>query len=77
MMYTRKQFGIELKEKLSRGSDADAISKWAFKIYIDHGLQFECGLDYFVLKLIAMEEGKEFFLSEEKLGCLANELIGE
>jgi len=76
MTYTKKQFGSELKTKILIGSNCDEISKWAFKIYIDHGLEFECNLDCFVLKLMAMEEGPEFLLSEEKLKLLVDELMG-
>ena len=35
----------------------------------------ENGLDYFVLKLISMEEGPEFFLSTDELIHIADELI--
>lgn len=77
MTYTKKQFGSELKTKLFAGSSSNEISKWAFNIYTDYGLEFEHGLDYFVLKLIAMEEGPEFFLSEEELKLIAEELLGK
>jgi hypothetical protein len=50
-------------------------SKLAFKIYTDQGLEFENGLDYIALKLIAMEEGPEFILSKEDLLILADNLI--
>jgi hypothetical protein len=76
MAYTKKQFGLELKEKIVEGSNSQEISKWAFKVYTDHGLNFEDGLDYFVLKLVAMEEGPEFSLSKDDLILLANELAG-
>jgi hypothetical protein len=75
MTYTKKQFGAELKIKVLIGSDYNEISKWAFKIYTDYGLEFENGLDYFVLKLIAMEEGPEFILSKKELKLLADELV--
>jgi hypothetical protein len=76
MTYTKKQFGLELKEKIVTGSSTQEISRWAFKVYIDHGLEFESGLDYYVLKLVAMEEGVEFSLTRDDLILLANELIG-
>lgn len=76
MTYTKKQFGLELKEKIVERSNSQEISKWAFKVYTDHGLNFEDGLDYFVLKLVAMEEGPEFSLSKDDLILLANELAG-
>ena len=77
MIYTKKQFGLELKEKIAKGSTCKEISRWAFKVYTNYGLDFEDELDYFVLKLIAMEEGPEFFLSKEELMFLANELTGK
>ena len=76
MTYTKKQFGLELKAKIATGSNCQEISRWAFKVYTDHGLDFEDGLDYFVLKLVAMEEGPEFSLSKDDLTLLANELAG-
>lgn len=76
MVYTKKQFGLELKEKISTGSDCQDISRWAFKIYTDHGLEFEDGLDFFVLKLVSMDEGPEFSLSKVELTYLANKLAG-
>lgn len=39
-VYTKKQFGLELKEKIVEGSNSQEISKWAFKVYRDHGLYF-------------------------------------
>ncbi len=77
MAYTKNQFGSALKTRLLTGHSCQEISKWAFKIYTDHGLEFENDLDYFVLKLIAMEEGPEFYLSDEELKLLADELIRE
>ncbi len=74
MIYTKKQFGLELKQKVVEGNNIQEISTWAFKVYTDHGLNFEDGLDYFVLQLVAMEEGPEFSLSKDDLILLANEL---
>jgi len=76
MIYTKKQFGLELKAKIALSRDFQEVSRWAFKIFTDHGLDFEDGLDYFVLKLVAMEEGPEFLLSKEELSLLADELAG-
>ena len=72
MTYTKKQFGLELKAKINMGNDCNEISKWAFKVYLDYGLDFEKGSDYFVLKLIAIEEGPEFVLSKHELLIIAN-----
>jgi hypothetical protein len=75
MVYTKKQFGLELKSQILNGKNYREIAKWAFKIYTNHGLEFEDGLDHFVLKLIAMEEGPEFILSTEELKLLVDILI--
>lgn len=77
MGYTKKQFGLDLKRKIAIVEDPIEISRWAFTIYRDYGLEFENGLDYFVLKIIAMEEGPEFLLSKNDLSTLADKLIEE
>lgn len=77
MTFTKKQFGKELKSKLISGKTQTEIAKWAFKIYIDYGLEFQTGLDEHVLKLVSMEEGAEFLLSKEELYSLAEDLINE
>ncbi len=74
MIYTKKRFGSELKAKIVTGSSPEEISKWAYKVYTDHGIDLEDGLDCFVLKLVAMEEGPEFSLSRDELFLLAKEL---
>lgn len=76
-MICKKEFGLELQKQLLLENDYKKISKWAFKIYVNHGLEFENGLDYFILKLIAMEEGPEFTLSREDLLIMTNKLISE
>lgn len=77
MTYTKEKLGLELKAQLIQGKDYNAIASWAFKIYLEHGLDFEQGLDYFVLKLMAMEEGPEFILSKQDLLNLSNILINQ
>lgn len=75
MTYTKKQFGTELRKKLLADDSFNEISGWAFKVYTERGIEFEKGLDCFVLKLIAMGEGPEFALSKEELISLADELL--
>ncbi|MCB1067107.1 MAG: hypothetical protein KDK56_02870 [Simkania sp.] len=77
MTFTKKQFGKELKSKLVSGQNQVEIAKWAFQIYIDYGLELQIGLDEYVLKLVSMEEGPEFFLSKNELYSLAENLINE
>jgi hypothetical protein len=69
--YMNKEFGKKLKERVFQGCNYHEISKWAFSFYIDNGLEFEDGLYYFVLKIVAMEEGPEFFISKSDLIILA------
>ena len=75
MTYTKKQFGLGLKEKVTMESSCKDISQWAFQVYTDYGLDFEEGLDLIVLKLIAMEEGPEFVLSRSEIIRLSDECI--
>jgi hypothetical protein len=75
MVYTKKEFGLELHSKVNNCDDYNIISKWAYKVYIDQGLAFEDGLDNIVLKLMMMEEGPEFVLTRDYLLFIANELI--
>jgi hypothetical protein len=77
MEYTKKDFGIELKEQILKGNDCYRISKWAFEIYINKGLTIENDLDPIILQLVVMEEGPEFEYTNQELSLLADLLINE
>jgi hypothetical protein len=75
MIYTQKMFGLELRSKLASGYDYNQISDWAFRLYHDPDLDLDKNLTMYVLKLIAMQEGAEFILSDQELELMANENI--
>lgn len=75
MHYSKKQFGYSLLNELSKGVNVRRIASWAFGIQFEYGNNFEKGLDEIVMKVIMMEEGREFELTEAKLRELAHECI--
>jgi hypothetical protein len=76
MVYTKKQFGHALEEKLNLGYDAVRIARWAFdQVFIAPDIKLEDGLRSVLLKIIAMEQGPEFEFSEPELRDLAHELM--
>jgi hypothetical protein len=76
MTYSKKKFALQLQEKILQGKDYIKISKWAFQIYSEQGIELEKGLDNIVMSLIAMEKGPEFIISNEDLLILAKQLHG-
>jgi len=77
MKYTKKEFGLKLKSHILANKDFNEISDWAHDVYLDYGMSFEQNFQYDVLKLVAMQEGPEFILSNEQLLSLADKLINE
>lgn len=73
MMLTRAEFGRALKEELKKGYDVVRIARWAYELH-SNATDFEAGLEAAILRVIAMEEGSEFELSEEDLGRLSDSL---
>ncbi|MDH4554053.1 hypothetical protein E8F11_02505 [Pseudomonas sp. BN417] len=63
-MFSKNDLVLELEKTLVDGFDVNKISKVAFEIYQEHGLELPSSLDRALLVLMAMEEGKEFELSE-------------
>lgn len=75
MAYTRKQFGLELKEKIKQKTDVDLIGSWALSIYYEHMLEIDDEFQDFLTDLNAMEGGPEFERSYEELDEIADRLI--
>jgi hypothetical protein len=75
MAYTRKQCGLELKEKIKHKIDAALIGRWAYSMYYEHMLEIDDDFQDFLLDLNAMEDDPQFELSYEKLDQLADKLI--
>ena len=75
MAYTRKDFGLELKEKIKKGETQDAIGKWAYKMYWEHMLEIDDEFQDFLTDLDAIQDGPEFERSYEELDQIADRLI--
>ncbi len=74
MMLTSKELGRVLHAELDNGYDVVRISRIAFQLYQEYGVEIAPELDEKLLQLMAMEEGPEFEYSEEELRLLAKQL---
>jgi hypothetical protein len=73
-MYSQTDLALDLERALVRGFDVARISKVAFEIYQDHGLEINASMDRALLTLMAMEEGEEFELTESEFLALISEI---
>lgn len=73
-MYSQADLVMDLERTLARGFDVFRISKVAFEIYQDHGLEITAPMDRALLTLIAIEEGEEFELNESEFLALISEI---
>lgn len=74
-MYTKINFGIELKELLQKTKDPHEIGRWAFSAYWEHVTDLEHGVRTIALTLNTMEDGPEFAFTYEELNKIADDLI--
>lgn len=75
-MYTRIQFGKELKVRVAQKQDVAVIGHWAYSIYLKHIHEIDDrGLDNILLTLNTMEDGPEFAFTYEELNKIADDLI--
>ncbi|MBI2344744.1 hypothetical protein HYV10_01575 [Candidatus Dependentiae bacterium] len=77
MAYTRKQCGLELKEKIEQKVDVVSIGRWAYNMYYEHMLEIDDDFQEFLKDLNAMEDDPQFELLYEELNYLADKLIAE
>ncbi len=75
MAYTREQFGIELKQRLTNKEAIELIGDWVYIIYMDHCHEIDKTFRDMLLTLNTMELGPEFAFSYEKLNQIADDLI--
>jgi hypothetical protein len=75
MNLTREELGLELSRELDEGYDPARIAKWAYRLHLDAS-KIDVGLEAELLKLITMEQGPEFEMSEGELRELARILQG-
>ncbi|TFY89955.1 hypothetical protein DYL61_21340 [Pseudomonas nabeulensis] len=73
-MYSKVDLAMDLERTLARGFDVFRISKVVFDIYQDHGLEITASMDQVLLTLMAMEEGKEFELTESEFLALISKV---
>lgn len=69
-MYSQADLAMDLEKALVKGFDVFRISKVAFEIYQNHGLEITAPMDRALLTLMAMEGGEEFELTESELSAL-------
>jgi hypothetical protein len=76
-MYTLKQFGKELKEKVISREEISEIGAWSHNLYYDRISEIDenSGLRKFLIQLGTMEMGPEFERSYEELDQIADKLI--
>jgi hypothetical protein len=74
-MYTREQFGRELKERVLRRQDTIEIGRWAFSTYWEHIEDIDLDFREILLTLNKMELGSEFSFTYEKLNEISDNLI--
>jgi len=74
-MYTKVQFGKDLKQRVLEKEKVEFIGKWAHSAYWEHILNIEEDLIDIALDLSTMELGPEFAYSYEELDQIADDLI--
>ena len=75
MLYTRVQFGKDLKQRVFERKNIELIGRWAFSTYSKHIYDIEEDLIDITLGLGTMELGPEFAYSYEELDQIADDLI--
>ncbi|MCX5923624.1 MAG: hypothetical protein NTU89_03620 [Candidatus Dependentiae bacterium] len=74
-MYTKEQFGYQLKRLTAEQTDINLISDWAHELYAQYLTDPGSNLDDILLVLAMMDAGPEFELSYERLNEIADRLI--
>lgn len=74
-MYTKEDFGNELKEWVRKKYKVSKIGHWAYSIYLEHIDDVDSEFRNILLTLNYMEDGSEFELSYKRLDEIADDLI--
>ena len=74
-MYTKVQFGKDLKQRVFERKNIEFMGRWVFSAYSKHISDVEDGLIDIALDLSIMELGPEFAYSYEELDQIADDLI--
>ena len=75
IVYTKTQFGKELKERVLLRQDVSKIGCWAYEMYLEHIEDIDDDFREVLITLNGMELGSEFAYSYERLNEIANDLI--
>lgn len=73
-MYSPADLAMDLERTLSRGFDILSVSKMAFEVYQDRGLEMTASMDQALLTLMAVECGEEFELTESEVLALISQI---
>lgn len=76
-MYSRKKFGIELKERINHKELVSKIGEWAHSVYLLHIDDIDLDFRDILLTLNTMELGSEFAFTYEELEKIADDLIAD
>lgn len=79
-MYTKREFAIELKERIAEKQSPQRIADWAYEVFndcINHYPQKDKGLLQILYDVRSMEIEKEYEVYGQKLNKIADKLIKE
>lgn len=74
MSYTKREFGARLEEQLNFGYNIVKIARWTHQEFLEHCREIDVDLEAKMMRIVAMEEGVEFELTEQEIRTLAEEL---
>ncbi len=74
-IYSKKEFGLELKEKIKNRENLARIGRWAFSVFRDNFHNIDNDFKELLKDLSSMEDGPEFEYSYEELNRIADKLI--
>lgn len=74
-MYTKIQFGKDLKDRIIKRQNIVEIGSWAYKIHLDYFDVNDRAILDLLLRLSMMELGPDFAFTYEELNQIANDLI--
>lgn len=75
MNLTKATLGQMLSDELSKSRDMDALSQWAYLLYLDNAAGLSEELGSVLLDLSRMNDSPEFAYTREQLAALADELM--
>lgn len=74
-MYTKEQFGQELKVRIKNKADVSDIGDWSYSVYSQYRKEMDRTFRDLLIALGGMSMGPEFERSYEELDQIAQKLI--